>query len=103
MVNDLLFFGTAMPGGVVSDDEWKAFLERVVTPRFPAGLTTWPASGQWRAGNGSLTRESSHVLALLHAPDAASDAAIREIVSQYKAQFRQESVLRVRAAACVSF
>jgi len=103
LVNDLLYFGTARPGGVVSADEWAAFLAREVTPRFPAGLTTWPASGQWRSADGSLTRESSNVLNLLHASDEASEAAVRELVAQYKAQFQQEAVLRVKSHACVSF
>jgi Protein of unknown function (DUF3574) len=102
-VNDLLYFGTAKPGGVVSSEEWAAFLGTVVTPRFPAGLTSWTASGQWRSADGSLTRESSHVLNLLHAPDSTSEAAIREVVAAYKSQFNQEAVLRVKSFACVSF
>ena len=103
MVNDLLYFGMAKPGGVVSAEEWAAFLGSVVTPRFPAGLTSWPASGQWRSADGSLTRESSHILNLMHASDAASEAAVREVVAEYKAQFKQEAVLRVKSYACVSF
>ena len=47
--SDLLYFGTAKPNGVVSAQEWAQFLERTVTPRFPQGLSVWPASGQWPA------------------------------------------------------
>ena len=103
MVNDLLYSGTVKPGGIVSAQEWAGFLGSVVTPRFPAGLTSWTASGQWRSADGTLTLESSHVLNLLHASDSASEAAIREVVAQYKSQFKQEAVLRVKAPACVSF
>ncbi len=103
LVNDLLYFGMAKPGGVVSAEEWAAFLGSVVTPRFPAGLTSWPASGQWRSADGSLTRENPHLLNLLHASDAASEVAVREVVAEYKAQFEQEAVLRVKSYACVSF
>ena len=103
LVNDMLYFGTAKPGGIVSAREWATFLGSVVTPRFPAGLTSWTASGQWRYEDGTLTLESSHVLNLLHAPGSATEAAIREVIAEYKSQFKQEAVLRVKSHACVSF
>ena len=103
LVNDLLYFGTVKPGGIVSAEEWAGFLGSVVTPRFPAGLTSWTASGQWRSADGTLTLESSHVLNILHAADSASEIAIREVVAKYKSRFKQEAVLRVKSPACVSF
>src|SRR5262245_9277744 len=52
-VSDLLYFGMAKPtGGVVTQEEWDDFLRVTVTPRFPEGLTAWPASGQWRGADG---------------------------------------------------
>ena len=72
----------------------------MVTPRFPQGLTTWPASGQWRANDGTLTREDSHVLNLVHDDDAATEQAVLELVDAYKTRFRQEAVLRVRTPSC---
>jgi hypothetical protein len=74
----------------------------VVTPRFPSGLTVWPAAGQWRGNDGEVVREASYVLNLLHAPDAKSEADVVAIVTEYKKQFEQEAVLRVRSAACLS-
>jgi hypothetical protein len=102
-VDELLYFGTGMADGVVSDDQWAAFLRDVVTPRFPDVLTTWPASGQWRAGDGSLTLENTHVLNLVHAADEATEKAVQAIIADYKDRFRQEAVLRVKTYACVSF
>ncbi len=102
-VDELIYFGTGMADGVVSDEQWAAFLRDVVTPHFPEGLTTWPASGQWRGGDGSLTRENTHVLNLVHAADHAQDQAVRAIIADYKSRFRQEAVLRVTTHACVSF
>jgi hypothetical protein len=102
-VDELLYFGTGMADGVVSDDQWAAFLRDVVTPRFPDGLTTWPASGQWRAGDGSLTLENTHVLNLVHVADQATEKAVQSIIADYKDRFRQEAVLRVKTYACVSF
>jgi hypothetical protein len=102
-VDELIYFGTGMRDGVVSDEQWAAFLRDVVTPRFPAGLTTWPASGLWRSADGNLTREVSHVLNLVHPADDAAEDSIRFIIADYKHRFRQEAVLRVKTHACVSF
>jgi hypothetical protein len=101
-VDELIYFGTGMTDGVVSDEQWAAFLRDVVTPRFPDGLTTWPASGQWRAGDGSLTLENTHVLNLVHVADDATEKAVQAIIADYKDRFRQEAVLRVKTHACVS-
>ena len=88
---------------MVTSQEWSRFLEVSVTPRFPQGLTVSQASGQWRAADGSIVRESTYVLHLLHASDAQSEASVAAIVAAYKSQFQQEAVLRVRAKACMSF
>jgi hypothetical protein len=101
-VSELIYFGAATPDGVVSAESWNVFLRDIVTPRFPQGLTSWEASGQWRSADGSLTREDSHVLNLVHPADSASEGAIRAIVNEYKQRFRQEAVLRVAAPACIS-
>ena len=79
-------------------DSWK-----VVTPRFPKGLTSSRASGQWLSADGEIVREDSHVLQLLHADDAPTENAIRELVDVYKTQFRQDAVLRIRSHTCASF
>ena len=100
---ELLYFGTAMPHGTVSPEDWRGFVDEVVTPRFPDGLTAWPASGQWTSPGGALVREPSWVLSVVHRPDAAADAAIAEIADAYKKRFQQESVLRVGSPACVAF
>jgi len=101
-VQELIYFGAEKPGGLVTPEEWASFLGEVVTPRFPAGLTTWDAAGQWRSAEGSLTHEPSRVLNLVHdgAPD--SEAAVIAIVDAYKTRFHQEAVLRVNTRACMS-
>ncbi len=102
VVNDLLYFGAAKPAGVVSADEWAQFIDSVVTPRFPQGLSMWQALGQWKSERGPIVREASYVLNVIHPNDAAAEAAVSEIVDAYKAKFRQDSVLRVRGSACAS-
>ena len=103
-VIDTLYFGTGMPaGGRVSPTDWQRFIDEEVTPRFPDGLTAWPASGQWRGGDGRIAQEPSYVLTLVHGGDARADAAVAALSARYKALFRQEAVLRVRSSGCVGF
>lgn len=102
-LQDLLYFGTATPDGMVSAADWRDFVDTTITPRFPEGLSAWPAAGQWKPAAGSIVREASYVLSLVHPEGATHEAAIGEIVAAYKARFRQEAVLRVSSSACISF
>ena len=101
-VSEFLYFGTDMPSGIVSSDEWAKFLSATVTPRFPAGLTVWQASGQWQSSDGKPTREVSYVLSIIHPSDAQAETAVQAIVAEYKTRFHQDAVLRVKAHACMS-
>ncbi len=102
-VSDFLYFGTQMAEGRVGAADWAAFLADTVTPRFSEGLTAWPAAGQWKAGDGRLVREDSFVLSLVHRDDERTESRVREVIAAYKARFRQESVLRVKSVACVTY
>ena len=99
-IQDTLYFGTAKPAGSVGADEWAAFLEQVVTPRFPQGLTVSAAAGQWRGADGTIMREATHVLHLIHTDETVHERAIADIVAAYKRRFEQEAVLRVKANVC---
>jgi len=74
-----------------------------VTPRFPDGFTSWRAEGQWRGTNGSIVREPSVVLEIVHRPTAAADSAIVAIASEYKRRFHQEAVLRLTTPVFATF
>lgn len=99
MARTELLFGA----GLVTDDQWHAFLSREITPRFPDGLTAIDGYGQWKRPDGKITAERSRILLLWHRPDAADDAKIDAIRAAYKKQFRQLSVMRVDGMDCVSF
>ena len=100
---ELLFGLGKQGGGEVSEEEWRAFLETEVTPRFPDGLTVVAAYGQWRSRSGEVAREPSRVLVIWYRREAASEAGIEAIRQAYKAQFSQESVMRVDGISCVTF
>jgi Protein of unknown function (DUF3574) len=98
-----LLFGTTRKGGAaVGEVEWQSFIDAEVTPRFPDGLTVLTGFGQWRSGK-SVRKEGSRVLLIWAPRRPDNDARIEAIRDTYKAQFEQESVLRVDSLSCVSF
>jgi hypothetical protein len=99
-----LFFGLSRPGGVITEEEFRIFVDARVTPRFPDGLTVLSGTGQFRDASGVILVEGAKVLTLLvPRRDKQASAKIEAIRSDYKRQFQQESVLRADAASCVSF
>lgn len=100
-----LIFGLDIKGGVrISEKEWRLFLEREVTPRFPDGLTAFDAYGQWKVpGDGRIARLDSKVLLIWYAPSEKAEIDIQAIREAYKTRYRQISVMRVDSADCVSF
>lgn len=104
MQRDTLYFGRGRrDGGTVSDAQWRTFVDDAIVPRFPDGFTVLAAEGHWRAGDGAIVGEATHVVIVLHAGDAAAQRAIDEIVALYKREFAQESVLRERMPTCAKF
>jgi Protein of unknown function (DUF3574) len=104
LVRDILYFGRNTPGGrELSDSAWQRYVDEVLTPRFPAGLTIWDAAGQWRGASGRVERERSKVLTLLHPGDPRSDELVAQAVGEYKRRFAQEAVLRERVTTCSRF
>lgn len=99
-----LYFGTNKPGGaVVSDQEFQAFIDAEVTPRFPDGLTLLSGDGQFRNAAGTIEKERSKLLILFYLFSAAANQAVEEIRDRYKSLHEQQSVLRVDEQSCVSF
>jgi hypothetical protein len=100
-----LFFGRAKAdGSIVTDEEFRVFLDDIVTPRFPNGWTALSGAGQFRASTGMIQREGSVFVILLYPTgDRNSSEHIEEIREGYKNAFAQESVLRVDSASCVDF
>ena len=92
-----LYFGTAKSDGVVTEAEFRGFVDRYVTPRFPDGLTIIEADGQFRGLDGTVVKEKSFVLILLYPFDTyeSSSRRIERIRTLYKDDFDQQSVLRV--------
>jgi Protein of unknown function (DUF3574) len=99
-----LFFGRNSPSGEISEQDFQGFLDAVVTPLFPDGLTVIDGKGQFRASaNSAIEKEAAKVLVLLYRFDKQESDKIEEIRSRYKSRFAQQSVLRVDEPVCASF
>jgi Protein of unknown function (DUF3574) len=100
-----LFFGRSIDGGgEVSDEAWRDFLMRVITPNLPNGYTVFDGFGHWRdPGTGHSEQERSKMLlaAVVDTPESA--AAIARIREAYAARFHQSSVGLAVTPICGAF
>jgi Protein of unknown function (DUF3574) len=94
-----LYFGTARPDGVVTEEAFREFVDEQVTPRFPDGLTLIKGDGQFRSDGSAVIKEQSFVLILLYPYDMLDEGIrrIEHIRGLYKEKFDQLSVVRVDA------
>jgi len=92
--SDVLYFGTGRVNAApVSDAEWTAFVDEVISPRFP-GFTDWVAEGHWKTD-----RERTHVVQIVHKRRGEEERKVLEIIREYKRRFQQEAVLWIRTDA----
>jgi len=98
-----LVFGRVADGAPnVSDSEFRRFISREVSPRFPDGLTVVDASGRWAPpADAAIGERPKLVMIVLHgaADDQSKLVAIR---AAYQARYHQQSVLLPTGAECVS-
>jgi len=105
-VREELYFGRAMPNGsIVSDSAFNAFVEREIATRFPDGFTLTDATGYYRVRTTGVTiKEPSRLLIVYVSEDKPQKTQeLNELISIYKALFRQESVLHVTTRVRASF
>lgn len=104
MIEAQLFFGRDIAGrGMVSEEDWRRFVDEEVTPRFPAGLSIGDLSGEYRSNAGSIVREPSKEVRLFIPGTPADAAKLNAIRDAYKRRFDQELVLLVELPVCASF
>jgi hypothetical protein len=88
----------------VSEAEWRAFLDKEVTPRFPDGLSVLDVYGQWQGKNETAPERLRSKLLIIDHPDTAENRAkIDAIRSAWKQRTGDQSVLMVNEPADVSF
>ena len=83
---------------------WNDYLDNVVTPRFPEGLTLIDATGQWRVKEGQQPRRgSSKIIILIHQATPEKFRNLDEIREIWKEKSGHISVLKVTVPVEVSF
>ncbi len=111
-VRSELYFGVGQESGdssreqtdAISETQWRAFLDKEVTPRFPDGLTVFDAYGQWLfRGAPQPERLRTKVLVVLHEDTPQRRNDIEAIRLAWKQATHHQSVLWSRQAVEVSF
>ncbi len=111
-VRSELYFGVGKETGpadrpqaeTITEERWRAFLDKEVTARFPDGLTVFDAYGQWLfRGAGEPNRLKTKVLVVLHEDTPQRRADIEAIRLAWKQATGHQSVLWSRHAVDVSF
>jgi hypothetical protein len=105
MLQATLLFGRNIKGRpAVSEPEWRRFLAREITPRFPDGLTAFNADGQWRDPvRGVAVHEPSKVVLIVARDDTTVRDRLNAVAEAYKRRFAQRSVGIVTNPTCASF
>lgn len=100
-----LYFGRGVAGGrEVTDAQWREFVDQVLIREFPAGSTTFDASGTWFSTRQNRTISERSAMVSVIVPDArASAPMVERLIAEYKTRFAQDSVLRAERAVCFAF
>jgi hypothetical protein len=106
-VDTKLYFGLGpvdAPEKGVSEADWRDFLDKEVTPRFPAGLSVIDVYGQWQGKNQTTPERIRSKMLIVDYPATAENAArIEAIRAAWKQRTHDQSVLKVTQPADVSF
>jgi hypothetical protein len=86
-----IYFGSDIGGGQsVTREAWEEFVNDIVVPRFPAGLTVMEAVGRGPTTAGGLT--VTRVLIVVHPGGDEEDVRLSEIKAEYKKRFGSAGV-----------
>lgn len=106
-VDTKLYFGLGpadQPDKGISEAEWRAFLDREVSPRFPAGFSVLDVYGQWQGKKEPTPSRLRSKMLIVDYPDTAENRAkVDAIRTAWKQKTGDQSVLRISEPADVSF
>ena len=106
-VDTRLYFGLGPTDDAskgVSEKQWREFLDKEVTPRFPSGLSVMDVYGQWQDERQPAVERIRSKMLVIDYPATKSNAAkIEAIREAWKQRTGDRSVLRVTTPADVSF
>ena len=106
-VDTRLYFGLGPighPEQGVSEADWRAFLDREVTSRFPTGLSVVDVYGQWQGRDQTAPERLRTKMLMIDYPDTAENRAkVDAIRAAWKGKTGDQSVMRVTEPVDVSF
>lgn len=106
-VDTRLYFGLGpadQPARGISEADWRSFLDREVTPRFPDGLSVVDVLGQWQGKNQTSAEHLRTKMLIIDYPDTTENRArIDAIRAAWKQKTGDQSVMRVTEPVDVSF
>jgi len=106
-VDTKLYFGLGPADSTdkgVSEAQWRAFLDKEVTPRFPDGLSVVDVYGQWQGKNQTTLERLRSKMLIIDYPDISENRdKIEAIRAAWKQRTGDQSVLRVTEPVDVSF
>ena len=99
-----LYYGAGrLPTDGKPDERWENYINDVVTPRFPEGLTLLEGTGQWRVNLDEKPRRNrTRILILVHEATVEKSKLIDEIRDIWIDISGHQSVLRVSQPVEVS-
>jgi hypothetical protein len=99
-----MFFGLSKgQAETITASDWNKFVDSVITPKFPNGLSIYDASGQWKDSTGTIIKEGTKVVLIVSENNDKVFSSIDEIRTAYKKQFDQESVMLIFSCADARF
>jgi len=106
-VDTKLYFGLGLanaPDKGIRESQWRDFLDKEVTTRFPSGLSVVDVYGQWQGKNQTTPERLRSKMLIIDYPDTQENRdKIEAIRTAWKQQTGDQSVLRVTEPAAVSF
>jgi hypothetical protein len=106
-VETKLYFGLGLADhsdNGVNEAQWRDFLDKEVTSRFPSGLSVVDVYGQWQGKNQTTPERLRSKMLIIDYPDSADNRArIEAIRAAWKQRTGDQSVMRVTEPADVSF
>lgn len=98
-----LYFGTSTNEGIITNEEWSNFLDEIVTPNFPEGMTIHDTYGQWKRPDGGIVKEPGKVIVHIYDINEDKSENINAIINGFKERFQAQSVIWEADIICGSF
>jgi hypothetical protein len=97
-----LSLGRKNVGPPVKASDLQKFIDREITPRFPAGVTVMEGGSQWKGADSVLVRDAAKIVLIILPASGDRQGRLEAVRRAYRAQFKQESVLVVTQPACMA-